>query len=76
MLDWGAQDGVPYVVTDCGEADEGPVERLSDRLAVGPLPEPALTVAILRVLATGIDHAHDEGVVHGERRGYRRWQRA
>src|SRR5262249_36299269 len=68
---WGAgrgraQDGVPYVVTDCGEADEGPVERLSDRLASGPLPDPALAVAILRVLATGIDHAHDEGVVHGD----------
>jgi serine/threonine protein kinase len=66
VLDWGARAGVPYVVTDCGEADEGPVERLSDRLASGPLPDPALAVAILRVLATGIDHAHDAGIVHGD----------
>jgi serine/threonine protein kinase len=66
VLDWGARAGVPYVVTDCGDADEGPVERLSDRLASGPLPDPALAVAILRVLATGIDHAHDAGIVHGD----------
>jgi serine/threonine-protein kinase len=66
VLDWGARAGVPYVVTDCGEADEGPVERLSDRLASGPLPDTALALAILRVLATGIDYAHDAGIVHGD----------
>jgi serine/threonine protein kinase len=58
VFDIGAQDGVPYVVTELLEG-----ETLRQRMQRGPLPlRECLDAA--RQLAAGLATAHDKGIVH------------
>jgi eukaryotic-like serine/threonine-protein kinase len=58
VYDVGAQDGVPFVVTELLEG-----ETLRDRLRRGPLPA-AEAIALLRQALAGLDAAHRKGIVH------------
>ena len=58
VYDVGAQDGVPYVVTELLEG-----ETLRERLRRGPLPV-AESLALLRQVLAGLEAAHQKGIVH------------
>ncbi|HEV3456407.1 MAG TPA: protein kinase [Thermoanaerobaculia bacterium] len=58
VFDIGAQDGVPYVVTELLEG-----ETLKERMHRGPLPLRECLGAA-RQLAAGLATAHDKGIVH------------
>ncbi len=58
VLDYGIQDGAPYLVL---EAVVG--GTLRTRMALGRM-EPVETVALARDLASALEHAHGQGVVH------------
>jgi serine/threonine-protein kinase len=58
VYDFGEQDGTPYVVMAYMEGG-----TLSDRIKRGPLPLDEV-VWLVEQIAEGLDHAHNEGVIH------------
>ncbi len=59
VQDFGAHDGVPYVIEQHVAGGS-----LSDHLRTGSLDQPAV-IRVLRGIAAGVDHAHGGGFVHG-----------
>ena len=58
VFDFGALDGVPYMIVEYV-----PGGSLGDRLKGGRLPR-AEAIRVLRGIASGLDYAHSQGVVH------------
>src|ERR1700712_933341 len=58
VYDFGDQDGMPFIVME-----RLPGETLSDRIALGPLPE-GYVHAVLRSVLAALAAAHQAGMLH------------
>jgi eukaryotic-like serine/threonine-protein kinase len=58
IIDYGVEEGAPYLVMDYVRG-----KTLRDLMDEGPIPLPR-TVFILRQLLAGLDHCHQQGIVH------------